>query len=64
LPPIDDQDGTGHEADGVVCENAMRSSSDAVCVVPGHSALQRTPLAIVSRATAFVRPITAALLAP
>ncbi len=42
----------------------MRSPSDGVSTVPGHTALQVTPLAIVSIATDLVSPITAALVAP
>ncbi len=42
----------------------MRASRDGDWMVPGQMALQRTPLVMKSWATALVRPITAALVAP
>src|SRR4249920_32752 len=42
----------------------MRAASDGESTVPGQIALQRMPRDTKSAATALVRPITAALLAP
>src|SRR5689334_6457799 len=43
---------------------AIRPASDGESTVPGQIALQRMPLPTKSAATDFVKPITAALLAP
>src|SRR5688572_27394561 len=43
---------------------STRSSQEGERTVPGQMALQRMPLRMKSAATALVRPITAALLAP
>ncbi len=43
---------------------SIRSSREGDWMVPGQIALARTPFLMKSAATAFVRPITAALLAP
>ena len=42
----------------------MRSRSEGDSIVPGQMALQRTPFVTKSSATDFVRPITAAFVAP
>ena len=42
----------------------MRWSSEGDSMVPGQMALERTPLRMKSAATALVRPITAAFVAP
>ncbi|MNJ03815.1 hypothetical protein D3C73_1642900 [compost metagenome] len=42
----------------------MRWSSEGDWIVPGQIALERIPCLMKSAATAFVRPITAALVVP
>ncbi len=42
----------------------MRSSSEGDWMVPGQMALARMPCLMKSAATALVRPITAAFVAP